>query len=53
MTAVDAHVEDEDWPRIRQAVVEVHDTDGRLAAIVALLNERHLGAVLRERCAGD
>ena len=26
-----------DWPRIRQVVVEVHDVDGRLAAITALL----------------
>ncbi|MBW8873668.1 MAG: amino acid adenylation domain-containing protein [Acidobacteria bacterium] len=31
---------DEDWPRIRQIAMEVHDTDGRLAHIVGLLCDR-------------
>jgi len=31
---------DEHWPRVRQVVAEVHDLDGRLAAVRALL-ERH------------
>lgn len=33
-------VDEEDWPRIRQIVVEVHDLDGRLQRILDLL-ERH------------
>ncbi|HEU0299134.1 MAG TPA: FkbM family methyltransferase, partial [Longimicrobium sp.] len=33
-------VEPEDWARIRQVVVEVHDEDGRLARVVALLEAR-------------
>jgi FkbM family methyltransferase len=33
-------VADEDWPRIRQVVMEVHDLDGRLATIEAMLRER-------------
>ena len=31
---------EEDWPKVRQVVAEVHDLDGRLAEITALL-ERH------------
>jgi FkbM family methyltransferase len=33
-------IDDADWPKIRQAVIEVHDVDGRLAAVRALL-EKH------------
>jgi amino acid adenylation domain-containing protein/FkbM family methyltransferase len=33
-------IADEDWPRIKQLVAEVHDLDGRLEQIIALL-ERH------------
>jgi FkbM family methyltransferase len=33
-------IDEDDWPKIRQVVVEVHDVDGRLALIEALLN-RH------------
>jgi amino acid adenylation domain-containing protein/FkbM family methyltransferase len=32
-----AGVRDEDWPKIRQVVVEVHDEDGRLERALALL----------------
>jgi phthiocerol/phenolphthiocerol synthesis type-I polyketide synthase E len=35
-----AGVAEHDWPRIRQVVAEVHDTDGRLAGLTRLL-ERH------------
>jgi FkbM family methyltransferase len=35
-----AGVADDDWPRIRQVVVEVHDLHDRLAAVTALLR-RH------------
>ena len=30
-------IDEADWPRIRQVVVEVHDTDGRLSALADLL----------------
>ncbi|MDJ0835202.1 MAG: amino acid adenylation domain-containing protein [Acidobacteriota bacterium] len=33
-------IQPEDWPRIRQLVIEVHDLDGRLARITALLEAR-------------
>ena len=33
-------IDEEDWPRIRQIVVEVHDLDGRLQRVLDLL-ERH------------
>ena len=33
-------IRDEDWPRIRQAIIEVHDSDGQLAQITELLS-RH------------
>jgi FkbM family methyltransferase len=29
-----------DWPKIRQVVLEVHDIEGRLGAVLALLGER-------------
>lgn len=33
-------IADEDWPRIRQLVMEAHDGDGRVAALVSLLESR-------------
>jgi FkbM family methyltransferase len=33
-------VDDADWPKVQQVIVEVHDEDGRLARITSLL-ERH------------
>jgi FkbM family methyltransferase len=33
-------IEEEDWPRIRQIAMEVHDLDGRLARVARLLAER-------------
>lgn len=33
-------LEDEHWPLVRQAVVEVHDVDGQLAEVEALLRRR-------------
>lgn len=30
-------IDDDDWPRIRQMVMEVHDSDGRVADLTALL----------------
>jgi amino acid adenylation domain-containing protein/FkbM family methyltransferase len=42
-----AGVADGDWPRIGQVVVEVHDVDGRLAAITGLLS-RHGFEVVSE-----
>jgi FkbM family methyltransferase len=35
-----AGIADDDWPKIRQVVVEVHDLDDRLSAVAALLR-RH------------
>jgi non-ribosomal peptide synthase protein (TIGR01720 family)/FkbM family methyltransferase len=32
-------IEDDDWKRIKQIVIEVHDSDGRLEAITLLLEE--------------
>jgi amino acid adenylation domain-containing protein/FkbM family methyltransferase len=43
--------EEADWPKIRQVVVEVHDIDGRLAAIEELLRKRGF-AVMAEQ-SGD
>ena len=33
-------IDGDDWPRIRQLVMEVHDADGQVAEISALLGER-------------
>lgn len=33
-------ISDEDWPRIQQIVVEVHDASGRVAAVQRLFEER-------------
>ena len=39
-SSVLAGIADSDWPKIRQVVLEVHDTGGRLAEIKALLEAR-------------
>ncbi|CAM9789830.1 unnamed protein product [Pylaiella littoralis] len=41
-------IDDEDWPKIHQIVLEVHDVDGRLAAMVNLLKSEP--AVFDEVC---
>ncbi|MEZ0115423.1 amino acid adenylation domain-containing protein/FkbM family methyltransferase [Catenulispora sp. EB89] len=41
-------IEEADWARIRQVVVEVHDADGRLATVVALL-ESHGFTVITDQ----
>ena len=33
-------IDDADWPKIQQVVLEVHDIEGRLNAIAALLERR-------------
>jgi acyl carrier protein len=35
-----AGIEESDWPRIRQIVMEVHDVDGRLGGIVTMLESK-------------
>ncbi|MEX2631549.1 MAG: amino acid adenylation domain-containing protein [Tistlia sp.] len=37
-----------DWPRIRQVVIEVHDIEGRLQAVEALLRERGFEVVAEQ-----
>jgi amino acid adenylation domain-containing protein/FkbM family methyltransferase len=37
-----------DWPKIRQVVVEVHDVDGRLAEVTALLDAHGFTCVAEE-----
>jgi amino acid adenylation domain-containing protein/FkbM family methyltransferase len=41
-----AGIDDEDWPKIRQVVLEVHDTGGRLSEITALLAARGFDVVV-------
>jgi amino acid adenylation domain-containing protein/FkbM family methyltransferase len=43
-----AGIADEDWPAIRQAVLEVHDIDGRLEQITGLLRRHGLHCVVEE-----
>eukprot|EP00903_Cladosiphon_okamuranus_P007602 g7373.t1 len=33
-------IDDDDWPKIRQVALEVHDVEGRLAAVVGLLKSK-------------
>lgn len=40
-----AGIDDEDWPKIKQAVVEVHDIDQRVAQVTTLLRERGFSAI--------
>jgi FkbM family methyltransferase len=39
----------DDWPRIRQVVMEAHDVDGRVNQIAGLLRERGFGEVVVEQ----
>jgi FkbM family methyltransferase len=39
---------EEDWPKIRQIVIEAHDVDGRLDAVCALLRHRGYRIVLEQ-----
>lgn len=39
---------DEDWPRIRQIVVEVHDVDGRLQQMLGMLARREYRVVAEQ-----
>ena len=42
-------IDDADWPKIEQAVVEVHDLGGRMARIEALLRAQGLGEIVIEQ----
>ena len=39
---------EDDWPKVRQAIIEVHDEDGRLAEIVGLLERRGFATVVEQ-----
>ncbi|HEY0602462.1 MAG TPA: amino acid adenylation domain-containing protein [Herpetosiphonaceae bacterium] len=41
----------EDWPRIRQIVLEVHDIDGRVAQVQALLERKGYSVVVEQETA--
>ncbi|MEM7356061.1 MAG: amino acid adenylation domain-containing protein, partial [Acidobacteriota bacterium] len=41
-------VAEDDWPKIRQVVVEVHDIDGRLATVQALLRRHGFEPVVEQ-----
>jgi FkbM family methyltransferase len=41
-----AGIDDEDWPKLRQIVVEAHDEDGRAAAIATSLEQRGFDVVV-------
>ncbi len=38
-------IEDEDWGKVRQVAVELHDLEGRLKTITALLKQKGLGEI--------
>jgi hypothetical protein len=40
-----AGIDDQDWPKIRQLVVEVHDIDRRVEQVTAWLRERGFGNI--------
>lgn len=42
-------IEPDDWPKIRQVVVEVHDVDGRLSDITTLLREHGFHEVIIDK----
>lgn len=42
-------IEEQDWPKIKQVVVEVHDLDGRVETITALLQEQGLSKIIVEQ----
>jgi len=39
----------EDWPKIKQVVLEVHNINGRLAEVVALLRQQHFSEVTTDQ----
>ncbi|HEX4914745.1 MAG TPA: FkbM family methyltransferase, partial [Vicinamibacterales bacterium] len=39
---------DEDWPKVRQAIIEVHDEAGRLAELVSLLEGRGFATIVEQ-----
>ena len=41
-------IDDSDWPRIRQAVIEVHDIDGRLDRVLDLLRSKGFTCAAQE-----
>ena len=41
-------IRDEQWPRIRQVTLEVHDVDGRLHTVLALLRDKGFEVVAEE-----
>nr|UYH37519.1 amino acid adenylation domain-containing protein [Myxococcaceae bacterium MCy9487] len=43
-----AGIAPEDWPRIRQVVVEVHDKDGRLEELTRLLKQQGFELIIEE-----
>jgi hypothetical protein len=42
-------IADEDWARVQQLFIEVHDRDGRVATIVELLRQRGYAKVISEQ----
>ena len=42
-------IEDEDWAKVRQVVVELHDLEGRLKKITALLEQKGLSEIAVEQ----
>lgn len=42
-------ISDQDWPKIKSAVIEVHDLDGRLETIRGLLEKNGFGSIHVER----
>ena len=42
-------IEDEDWAKVRQIVVELHDLEGRLKKITALLEQKGLSEIAVEQ----
>jgi FkbM family methyltransferase len=42
-------IEEQDWPKLKQVVVEVHDLDGRVEKIAALLKEHGLSEITVEQ----
>jgi len=43
-----AGIEDQDWPKIKQVIVEVHDVDHRVEQVSALLKEREFSHITVE-----
>ena len=41
-------IDESDWPKIRQIVIEVHDLNGRLREITALLNEHRFNVKVEQ-----